>query len=432
MNREVLLGIYISIIVVCLCFSACFSAADMAYSKVSQARLSKMSDDGDKKARKALSLARDYDKTIATILFGNDFVNIMASSFFTLVSSVWLNQYLGKYAAIWSSLIFLVILLAFGEILPKNIAKGHTLFLSRFFTGLISVVGTIFLPFIWPISKLSKLISKPLLEKTGPESHVTSDEELEAMVNEIQREGLIDQDQSDLLHRSIDFRETACYEIVTPRVRISGYDIETPFTSFIKKKDAYDYSRIIVYRHDMDEIIGYLQAKTLLRELVRGNPIDLNAMIIPLESVPRTMSISDAMELMKESHHHILLVRDEYGGTEGIITLEDILEELVGEMRDEGDEDETASIQKLPQRNTYLVKGDTNIDDFYNFFGLDPDKLLEDDVSTVSGWIVDHLGRFANKGDSLEVGPLHVKVTEVDQYTVLEAQIRARRKKKRG
>jgi len=432
MTKEIQLAIYIAIIVVCLCFSACFSASDMAYSRVSRARLEKMSANGDKKARKALKYAEDYGQTIATILFGNDFVNTMASSFFALVSSAWLNQYLGTYSAIWSSLIFLMILLMFGEIIPKNVAKSHAISLSRFFTGLIHVVGVVFFPFIWPINKLAKLISKPFLEKTGPEEQAASDEELEAMVNEIRREGLIDQEQSDLLHRSIDFKETACYEIVTPRIKLLGYDLETSFDEFIKRPDAYDYSRIIVYRHDLDDIVGYIPVKTLLRELVKHHQINLEALILPIVNVPRTMPISDAMELMKENHHHILLVRDEYGGTEGIITLEDILEELVGEMWDEEDEEETASIVKCKSRNTYLVKGDTNIDDFYNFFGLDPDKLLDDDVSTVSGWIVDHLGRFASKGDAFKVGPLQVKVTDANEYTVLEAQIKAPRKKKKN
>ena len=326
------------------------------------------------------------------------------------------------------ALSLLFVLLLFGEITPKAIAKNHSFFLSRFFAGYINVLKIIFFPFVWPSTKFAEWVSSPFLEKAGEESKVASDEELEAMVNAIEDEGLIDEDQSELLLRSLDFKETSCYEIMTPRVKIFGYDTDSSFEEFLKRRGVFDFSRIIVYKGDLDHVLGYLPVKTLLREMVKGTFTSYESLIMPIVSVPRTMMVSSVMELMKENRHHIALVRDEFGGTEGIITLEDILEELVGEMWDENDKPSTF-ITKGPKRNTFIVRGDTNIDDFYNYFGLDPDKLLEDDYSTVSGWVVDKLGRFAEVGDVVSNGPIKLTVTKCKEYTVTEALVRWNKKK---
>ena len=418
--------VYLAIIIVCLLLSASFSASDMVYSCVSQSRLEK---DKSKASKKALKLAENYDNTIATILFGNDFVNVLASSLTALLFiDIFRGTSLENMAETIGALSLLFVLLLFGEITPKAIAKNHSFFLSRFFAGYINVLKIIFFPFVWPSTKIAEWISSPFLEKAGEESKVASDEELEAMVNAIEDEGLIDEDQSELLLRSLDFKETSCYEIMTPRVKIFGYDTDSSFEEFLKRKGVFDFSRIIVYKGDLDHVLGYLPVKTLLREMVKGTFTSYESLIMPIVSVPRTMVVSSVMELMKENRHHIALVRDEFGGTEGIITLEDILEELVGEMWDENDRPST-SIIKGPKRNTFIVKGDTNIDDFYNYFGLDPDKLLEDDYSTVSGWVVDKLGRFAEVGDVVSNGPIKLTVTKCKEYTVTEALVRWNKKK---
>jgi CBS domain containing-hemolysin-like protein len=198
----------------------------------------------------------------------------------------------------------------------------------------------------------------------------------------------------------------------------------------LHRPGAFHHSRIVVYAGNFDHILGYIPVKTLLRELVKGKKLQYKDVLLPIIDVPRTMMISSAMELMKETKHHIAIVRDEFGGMEGIITLEDILEELVGDMWDEKD-NPTTEIRKGERRNSYYVNGAMNIDDFYNEMGLDPDKLLPDDYTTVSGWIVDHLGRFAKIGDTFRVGDISVKVTQVDTYTVKEAFVRKIRSPKK-
>jgi putative hemolysin len=415
-------GLYIALLVVLLTLSSAFSAADMTYSSVNKLRLEKRSFIGDNKAKRALALANDYDKTIATVLFGNDFVNILASSIATLLGRDLLASLVGEsQATTIASFVLLFLLLIFGEITPKAIAKVHSYGLSRHLVGFVQVVSIIFFPFVYPANKLAQFLASPLIEKAPKETELASDDELDAMVKDIKEEGIIDEDQSELIHRSIEFKETSCYEIMTPRVKVFGYDVEEPFSSFLKKSEAFKHSRIPVYQGSLDHVLGYIPVKTLLRVLVRGEKPDVDELILPVISVPRTMMISSAMALMKETHHHIAVVRDEYGGTEGIITLEDILEELVGEMWDESDKI-VQDIIPTAKNNVFLVRGKANIDDVFDKFKLDPDKL-SDDYSTVSGWVNDTLGRFAKEGDCFCYGKIDVKVSKISEFTVEEIRV---------
>jgi CBS domain containing-hemolysin-like protein len=422
--------VYLFLLVVLLFLSALFSAADMAYSSVNKLRLEKRAFIGDNRAKSALQLANDYDKTIATVLFGNDFVNILASSLASLLGADLLAPHLGEAnAALISSGALLFLLLIFGEITPKAVAKPHNYAFARGMVEFVKVLEVVFFPFVYPANKISEWLTSPLIEKAPKENSLASDEELEAMVKTIEDEGMIDEGQSELLHRSIDFKETSCYEIMTPRVKVFAYDIETPFAEFLKSKEAFKHSRIPVYKASLDHVLGYISVKTLLRVLTKGEKPDLGSLILPLVSVPRTMMISSAMALMKETHHHIAVVRDEYGGTEGIITLEDILEELVGEMWDESDKPEQM-IVATEKKNVFRVKGKANIDDVFDRFQLNPDRL-PDDYSTVSGYINDRLGRFAKVGDAFQEGKIDVVVSLVSEYTVEECVItyHPRRKK---
>ena len=415
--------VYLIVIIICLVLSALFSMLDMAYSSVKVARLEREASKGDKKSIKALNYAKNYDETIATVLFGNDFVNVLASSLASLLGKDLLQPVVGDYYATLSSLILLIILLIFGEILPKAIGNMLSYSISRHSAYIMTFFRYLFLPIVYPINLLVSKTTSKLAEKAGPESQVASDPELETMVDEIKKEGIIDSNQSELLHRSIDFKETSCYEIMTPRIRVFGYDIETSFDEFLKDKDCFKHSRIVVYKENLDHVIGYIPVKNLLRVLVQGKNPEVYKLTLPIVSVPRTMMISSALELMKASRHHIAIVKDEYGGTEGIITMEDILEELVGDMWDEVDEP-MLYIQPLKEKDTYLVDGPLNIDDFMNHFNIDPDKL-SDDYSTVSGFILNQLGRFAKVGDSFKFENLEFKVLKVTEYTVALVMVKA-------
>ena len=418
--------LYSVIIAICLIFSAMFSAMDMSYSSVNILRL-KSNAKTDKSAKRALKCVEDYETTIASILFGNDFVNILASSIATFLAVAILKKsgnttMTEDTAEFIGAAILLIVVLMFGEIFPKEIAKSHSYAFAKFFSPFVMVISKLFLPFVWPTNKFAQFLTSPLIEKADDgEEAVASDDELQAIVDDIEREGIIDHDQSELLSKSIDFKETSCYEIMTPRVKVFAYDIDTPFEEFLKEPDVFKHSRIPVYKENLDHILGYIPVKTLLRKLVKEKKVDVKKILLPLFSVPRTMTISFVMAMMKDSHSHIAIVRDEFGGTEGIITLEDILEELVGEMWDESEIVDDA-VKNTNKRNIYIVKGMMNISDFFARFHMD-DEVLNEDYSTLSGWINDRLEKFARVGDKIKYGTVEIIVTKATEFTVEECSV---------
>jgi len=406
---------YLIILLLLLLLSGIFSMLDMAYSNVKRSRLEAEKEKGNARAGRALTLSDDYDLTISTVLFGNDFVNILASSLTSLLSRDLLEPVLGDLASTVSSLVLLAVLLIFGEILPKAVAKDQSYRIALHSTYFVQGLKFLFYPVVKSVSFLTSHVVSLFVKRTGEESKVVSDEELESMVDEIHDEGIIDQEQNVLIHRTIDFKETDCYEIMTPRVKLFGYDLKKPFSSFLKDPNCFSYSRVLVYDGDLDHIVGYFPVKTLLRILVKGETPDVKKILLPIVSVPGTMGVSDAILLMKQNHHHIAVVKDEFGGTDGIITMEDILEELVGEIYDEDDVALTP-IRKLEEEGTYLAQGSVNIDDFFNKFGLDPDRL-GNEYTTLNGFITSRLGRFPKVGDEVDYQSLSLSVIEAGPYT---------------
>lgn len=415
---------YWSLIAVFTILSALYSASDAAISSVNISRLELEAKKGDKRAKAAYKHASDYSSSIATILFGNDFVNIFISSLLSVVLSSSLSgSSLEPYSGLISIGISILLVLLLGDIFPKTVASNHSYSASKLLSPFIRVSSFIFYPFVKPTSFLAEKIASPIIEKAPIEPLIMNDDELEAMVEEISEEGIFDDDQSELLHRSLSFKDTSAYDIMTPRVDIVGYDKDEPFADYLKRPDAFKHSRIIVYNKDLDHIEGYIQAKTLLRILVKEGKVSIDELLLSTLFVPRTMELSSVLALMKEKRIHIAVVKDEFGGTEGILTMEDILEELVGEMWDEEDVVNIDFKQVEGTRNSYLVKGSVNIERFYEKFDMDWTSL-EDDYSTLSGYINDKLGRFAEVGDKLKIGKVDITVKEVKDYCVETCLVR--------
>lgn len=420
---DYLFGIYIALFVILVMFSFSYSFCDASYSSANKLRLEREAENGDKKAKEALKLVEDYDFTIATILFGNDFVNLFASSLATIVGMrIFQNVMKSDLASLVTSIITVTLILIFGEILPKCLARRNPSKYAKALVWYMKINKFIFFPIVWPVNWLAQKVAKPLVDKNDKEDKNASDEELEAMVDEILDEGLIDKDQSEIIQNSIDFKDISCYEIMTPRVKIFAYDLEDSFQDFLKNKDAFVHSRIPVCKGDLDKIVGYIQAKTVLRAVVSGKKFNVEDYIIPITSVPKTMGISEVLAIMKKSKNHICLIRDEFGGTEGIITLEDILEEIVGEMWDEQDKISN-DIVKGEKRNVFLIRAEMSVDDFFDYFDLKDDKL-DDDYATVSGWITDKLGRFPEVGDHFTYEKIDLYVTKVEDYHVISATVK--------
>ncbi len=420
--NHALIVIYCCLIFVLLCFSAIFSCMDMAYSCASLPTL-KESSKKSKRAAKAYFFASNYEETIIAPLFGNSVVNILASSLGTLLALKLAEQYGWdqEIVSLLVSILMLLLILTFGEILPKIIGRTYSRPLALLFAYPLSFLRIIFFPIVFISKKFAGALTRPVLKANADEEEGPSDEELQEMVLAINREGIIDSKSRELLSNSIEFKDTSAYEIMTPRMKIEGISAEENLNSYVKLEGAFRHSRIPVYKHDYDHIIGYIPVKSLLRAMLSDDDLSINELIRPTLSVPRTMEISAILGLMKKSHIHLAIVKDEYGGTEGLLTMEDILEELVGEIYDEG-EVVVLDIEKTNKRNVYLVRGNMNIEEFFQKFHLDQEEI-DEDYETVSGWINDRLGKFGEEGDHFEFGPLTVRVKKASPYTVVQAEV---------
>ncbi|MCR5348162.1 MAG: hemolysin family protein [Bacilli bacterium] len=419
MNPYVQLAIYLVAIGLLLVLSGLFSCADMVYSVVSTKRLELR---GTSTSLLAARLAKDYEKTIVAILFGNNLVNILASSLGAALTRLDIPTFT-ENPDMWALVVefsLLFIILVFGEILPKVVGKAYSFRLALFFAHPVHVTQFVFYPFVMATTFIATKITGPLVSKVKDENAQPSNEELQAMVDTIEEEGIIDEDQSEMLASAIEFKDTCAHEIMTPRIKVEGFEIHDNLYQQVQR-GAFKHSRIIVYEKDLDHVLGYLPLKDVQRALLRGERIDVKEAMIPILSVPPTMEISLVLKAMKQSRHHIVLVKDEYGGNEGILTMEDILEELVGEMFDES-EPIREEVEKTDKRNTYRVKGSMHIEDFFEYFHIDEEEL-DEDSETLSGWISGRLGRFAKEGDMVTVGKVDVVVEKASPYTTEEAMV---------
>ena len=407
-------------IAVLIVLSGLFSCSDMVYASVNQLRLKKDARKS-KASRLALKHAENYNTTITTILFSNNLVNIAATSLLAvLVRILFPNEDL---AATLAPIALVIIILVFGEILPKVIGRAYSYRLAKLFAYPVKILQYIFFPFIFITSNIGKFFASFFIRKK--KENIVSDEELEEMVESIEEEGVIDEDQSELLKSAIAFKETEAYEIMTPRVDIFAINIDEDQRKILSSDEIFKHSRIPIYKGSIDNIIGMLPTKAVLRNMLASKPVNFSSLMYDVQFVPRSMGISEILKLMKKNKNHVVIVKDEFGGTDGMLTMEDILEELVGEMWDETDKIQE-SYRKI-KRNQYLVDGSMNIEDFFDLVNVP--SPLEVDYTTVGGWVLDELHRFAKVGDHFKYKNLTVEVKDVTEFTVEKIIVRIGRKK---
>ena len=421
------IGLIIAIAVLVV-FSAIFSSCDMVYATVNQLRLKKdiQRHKNVRLNRHALKFAQNYNTTLTTVLFANNLVNIAASSLIVVLAtelfeSTSLGVEMGRTVL---ELSLLLIILIFGEILPKVIGKAFSYPLSKLLAYPILVLKIIFFPIVFIMSNIGKLFAYPFIRKKKDDNPITN-EELQEMVDTIEEEGVIDEDQGELLSNAIEFKDTEAHEIMTPRVDVFAIDIDDDINELLKNDKLFRHSRIPVYKDTIDHIVGILLTKNVLRLLLANKPIDLKSLIVPAISVPGSMGISEILENMKANKNHIVIVTDEYGGVDGLLTMEDILEELVGDMWDEMDT--PSEPYKKIKRTLYEVDGAMNIEDILNI--LDVEVPEDADYYTVAGFVLDQLGRFAKVNDKISYKNLKITVTEVSDFTVEKVLIKVGKKK---
>lgn len=410
---------YLIIIVVCVIFSAYFSATETAFMSLNKTKLKTMVEKGNKKAERTLKVADNYDKLISTILVGNNIVNILASSIATLFFVQMLANLdygnANQMGATLSTIATTVIVLIFGEITPKSIARDLPEKFAMFSTPLISLLMVVLTPVNFIFSMWKKLISK--IFKLESDNKMTS-EELLMIVEEGQQDGAIEEDEGDLLKNAIEFNEKTAEDILTHRVDLEGVPSDASKEDIAEVFTESGYSRILVYEESIDNIIGTIHRKDFyVGSGISRKPV--KELIAPPFFIHKSEKINDLLKLLQNNKSHLAIVIDEYGGTLGIVTMEDILEELVGEIWDEHDE-VTETFKELTE-DTFIVDCSVNFSEFCDFFGL-PAEIETDSVS-LGGWIMEQVGKIPETGDSFTFENIDVEVTETDSHRVAYAKV---------
>lgn len=403
------------IIFICLLGSAFFSACETAYNSANDGQLEKEAERSFIK-RLAYKISQSYNFALATILIGNNIANFTLS---TVATSICLMLFVdsgltSENAAAWiATAVVTLVVLVFGEIAPKVIAKGNSKALINFFALPLFVLMIVFFPVAWVINAIIKLVGK-VFSKDG--SAVTTDE-LASIIETGEEEGSIDEDTSELLQSAIDFGDTSIKEIMIPRVDMVAVDIEDGIDEIIKTAFSVPYSRIPVYEESIDNIIGILVVQKLFKKLIDTpkENIDLRELLVEPYFIHMTVKLDDALDVLREERTHIMIVLDEFGGTLGIATMEDILEELVGEIWDEDEEIEHDIVRAGPDK--YAVEGDMNVFDFFDAVEFDVGDF-ESEYTTVGGWAIEMLEGFPEEGASFSYENITITIESIEDHRI--------------
>lgn len=400
---------YIAIVFLIFC-SAFFSSTEIAFASVNTARLKSKRQQGDSLSLAlACKIADEYEKTLSAILVGNNLVNIASSSIATLI----VIDILGEDNVWVATLVMTLVVLIFGEILPKVLAKQ----LAETFCVLTAIPVYCFSMILKPITILImgfvNLCSK-LWEGNKSDSDSVSEDDFENIIDIVEDEGVLDEEQCDLLQNALDFDEVLAYEVITPRVDMDAIDIRDPYEVNVRKIEETSYSRLPVFEDTPDNIIGILHVNHFYKRFALKEKVNIREMLLEAVTVYKTMPLPDVLEKMKEKKAHMVIVLDEYGGTMGILTMEDVLEQLVGEIFDENDEIEREFV--CIDDTHFEADGDMRVYDFFDEFDIDIDdeESLEGDTATIGGWVVSMLDGEAEEGDSFTFENLRITVLSAD------------------
>lgn len=398
-------GLLIAMIVLVL-MSGFFSASETAFSSLNKVKLKAMMKEGEnnKRIERALKLSEDYDVVLSTVLIGNNIVNIACTSLATLFFTGLLGDNSDLGATV-STVVMTIVVLIFGEVTPKTYAKEKADKVVVAIAPIIKVFIIVFSPLNVFFKAWKKLMNK--IFKTGGVETIT-EEELKTYVDEAHTGGEIDENESELIRSSIEFDDIDVSDILVPRVDVEAVDKYAPLTEIEAVFNRTNFSRLPVYIDDIDSIVGVIHHRDFEAARKR-NLKSLRTILKPVPAVSPDTKISKLLRILQKNKTHLAVVIDEFGGTEGIVTLEDILEELVGEIWDEHDEIQN-DIEKLSD-NEYLVQGSMSVDDFFEYFGVYQEKT---EISTVNGWIMQNLDKIPEIDDTFTNGKLTAVVLSVD------------------
>lgn len=403
------------LIVVLIILSALFSGSEISYASASEMKLRKKAEEKKGRVSKwAYEIFTRYDDALVSILVGNNMVNIGASAVATVIAI----SIMGDKGAGVATAVMTVLIIIFGEITPKIVAART----PEAFASVVAVPIRIFMWITWPVvfivNKLLSLLSK-LWEDSATDDIVTEDD-LETMLDTAEDEGVVDEDTHDLLQSAMDFDDCLAYEIITPRVDMVCIDMDDSVEEIKKTILDCPYSRIPVYQDTPDHIKGFVLTTQCYKQMLDGS-LDIKSLMMKPRFVHKTMPLPDVLELMKKSRCHLVIVTDEYGGTMGMLTMEDVMEQLVGEIWDEKDIIDEEFVELSDDE--FEVDGSMRIEDFFDEMDMD-DRDFDDDNATLGGWAVEMLEGYPQPGDSFDYKNLTLTVKEIEGMRVTMLKVK--------
>ena len=403
-------------IAVCILGSAFFSAAEMSFSSANTIRLENLADEGNMQAKSALHITEHYDDALSTILVGNNLVNIAASS----LGSIAVMLTLGEQYAWLSTLLITIAVIIFGETIPKISASRNATRYSMKFAGFLHFLMILFKPVTWIVVKLVNLLTSGIKDE-NVEDEDAAVEELHSIIETAENEDVIDEESSELVSKAIDFADISVSEVMTARVDITAIDIDDDWDEIMETVTSSTFSRIPVYEDSIDNIIGILSLNHFLKRSIDREPFDLREILMQPYFVYKTTKLPAVLSTLRDTQQHLAIVTDEYGGTMGVVSMEDVLEELVGEIWDETDiiEDDLVELDE----NTYELDGDTPISDLLELMDWNEDTF-DFESETVGGWCIEVLDVFPETGTSFTYRNAKVRIIDTEERRVKRVRIK--------
>lgn len=413
------------IIVLMLILSAFFSGSEISFNASNKLRLKKSAENGSKTAAMAYKISENFTTALSAILIGNNLANIAASSVTTIIiiqllNALGIGESANSIASAIATVVMTTIILIFGEIIPKILAKQHADRVVRWVAYPVRILTIVLYPLVFIVMLLINLLRKIWGKDNSDDEPTVTEEELSSIIETVEEEGVIDENKSELLQSTLEFPDTTVEEIMTPRIDMISIDIDDTDEAIAEIIEESHFSRIPVYEDSIDNIIGILYLNHYYKNSVENSKKPLRDMLIPACFIHKTMRLPAAMNVLREKQTHIAIVIDEFGGTLGVVTMEDILEELVGDIWDESDE--IVNMIVKTGENTYEVNGDMNIDDFFSEIESS-NKDVECEYSTVGGWAVEQLNADPHVGDTFTYENLFVVVSEMDDMRVTKLTV---------
>lgn len=394
----------------CVVLSAFFSGSEMSFASANRIRLKNAADAGSRRAKTALGICERFDDSLSAILIGNNLVNIAASSLSSVITILLVGE---KYTSL-ATVIVTVIVIIFGETIPKIVAKKNATPMSIAFSYIIKALTAVLKPVIFVIVGFIHLLTKFIRDENEDPSDAAA-EELQSIIETVENEGVIDEDRSELLRSALDFSEIMASEVMTARVDLDAIDIDDDYDELVRSIEEATHSRLPVYEDSIDNIIGVLYTNHFYKALIDNEKADVRSLLMEPCYVYKTVKLPAVLDELRRRKTHLAIVTDEYGGSMGVITMEDVLEQIVGDIWDESDVVETDIVEK--GEGQYELLGDVSIGDFCELLDRDEDSF-ETESSTVGGWTLEMFGSFPKEGDSFLFENMTVKVLGIDGLRV--------------